>query len=309
MNKIMIAVDDSLHSKNAVRYAARISVWVKNMSYVLFHVQPMLSQYLEDEARTDFKSRNQLNQIKAKNIEASRRLLEQYKSQMVQTGIEESQIQIVTQPRNLGIAKDIIEYALKGKYDALVLGRRGISGLIEFFMGSVSSNIVQNSKVTPVWMIDGNVTPAKILVPIDGSEYSLRAIDHLAFIVSDHSDLNLTFLHVIPKLKNFCEIDFEIKEADAFDDLIIKGNQNCIDNFYDLALKKLKEFGIKEDQIEIKTVTQPLSIGAPIVDEVQTGNFDTVVMGRSGINKRFFTGSVTNYVLNNISNAAVWIVP
>ena len=279
------------------------------MSYVLFHVQPMLSQYLEDEARTDFKSRNQLNQIKAKNIEASRRLLEQYKSQMVQTGIEESQIQIVTQPRNLGIAKDIIEYALKGKYDALVLGRRGISGLIEFFMGSVSSNIVQNSKVTPVWMIDGNVTPAKILVPIDGSEYSLRAIDHLAFIVSDHSDLNLTFLHVIPKLKNFCEIDFEIKEADAFEDLIIKANQNCIDNFYDLALKKLKEFGIKEDQIEIKTVTQPLSIGAPIVDEVQTGNFDTVVMGRSGINKRFFTGSVTNYVLNNISNAAIWIVP
>ena len=309
MNKIMIAVDDSLHSKNAVRYAARISVWVKNMSYVLFHVQPMLSQYLEDEAGTDFKSRNQLNQIKAKNIEASRRLLEQYKSQMVQTGIEESQIQIVTQPRSLGIAKDIIEYALKGKYDALVLGKRGISGLIEFFMGSVSSNIVQNSKVTPVWMIDGNVTPAKILVPIDGSEYSLRAIDHLAYIVSDHSDLNLTFLHVIPKLKNFCEIDFEIKEADAFEDLIIKANQNCIDNFYDLALKKLKEFGIKEDQIEIKTVTQPLSIGAPIVDEVQTGNFDTVVMGRSGINKRFFTGSVTNYVLNNISNAAVWIVP
>ncbi|MCK5192806.1 MAG: universal stress protein [Desulfobulbaceae bacterium] len=309
MKKIMIAVDDSLHSKNAVRYAARIPVWVKNMSYVLFHVQPMLSQYLEDEAGTDFKSRNQLNQIKAKNIEASRQLLEQYKSQMVGTGIEESQIQIVTQPRNLGIAKDIIEYALKGKYDALVLGRRGISGLIEFFMGSVSSNIVQNSKVTPVWMIDGNVTPAKILVPIDGSEYSLRAIDHLAFIVSDHSDLNLTFLHVIPKLKNFCEIDFEIKEADAFEDLIIKANQNCIDNFYDLALKKLKEFGIKEDQIEIKTVTQPLSIGAPIVDEVQTGNFDTVVMGRSGINKRFFTGSVTNYVLNNISNAAIWIVP
>ena len=309
MKKIMIAVDDSLHSKNAVRYAARISVWVKNMSYVLFHVQPMLSQYLEGEARTDSKSRNQLNQLKAKNIEASLRLLEQYKSQMVQTGIEESEIQIVTQPRSLGIAKDIIEYALKGKYDALVLGRRGVSGLIEYYMGSVSSNIVQNSKDTPIWVVGSNVTPAKILVPIDGSEYSLRAIDHLAYIVSDHSDISLTFLHVQPELKDFCRIDFETKEADAFEDLIIKGNQNCIDNFYALALKKLKEFGIKEDRIEIKTVTRLLSIGSPIVDEVKTGNFDTVVMGRSGINKSFFTGSVTNYVLNNISNAAIWIVP
>ncbi len=149
MEKIMIAVDDSLHSKNAVRYAARISVWVKNMSYVLFHVQPMLSQYLEDEARTNFKSRNQLNQIKAKNIEASHRLLEQYKSQMVQTGIEESQIQIVTQPKNLGIAKDIIEYALKGRYDALVLGRRGISGLVGFLWGAFHPALCKILKLLP----------------------------------------------------------------------------------------------------------------------------------------------------------------
>ena len=309
MKKIMIAVDDSVHSKNAVYYASRISVWVKNMNYVLFHVQPMLSQYLEDEARKDFKSLNQLNRIKAKNIEASHHLLEQYKSQMVQMGIEESQIQIVTHPANLGIAKDILEYALKGQYDAIVLGRRGISGLIEYYMGSVSSNIVQNSRVTPIWLVGSNVTPSKILIPIDGSEHSLRAINHLIYIVSDHSDISLTFLHVQPKLKDFCKIDFETKEADAFENLIITSNQNCVDNFYALALKKLKEFGITKDRIEIKTVTSFLSIGCPIVDEVKTRNFDTVVMGRSGINNSFFTGSVTNYVLNNISNAAIWIVP
>ena len=309
MKKIMIAVDDSVHSKNAVYYASRISVWVKNMNYVLFHVQPMLSQYLEDEARKDFKSLNQLNRIKAKNIEASHQLLEQYKSQMVQMGIEESQIQIVTHPANLGIAKDILEYALKGQYDAIVLGRRGISGLIEYYMGSVSSNIVQNSRVTPIWLVGSNVTPFKILMPIDGSEHSLRAINHLIYIVSDHSDISLTFLHVQPKLKDFCKIDFETKEADAFENLIITGNKNCVDNFYALALKKLKEFGITKDRIEIKTVTSFLSIGCPIVDEVKTRNFDTVVMGRSGINNSFFTGSVTNYVLNNISNAAIWIVP
>ncbi|MEJ2658607.1 MAG: universal stress protein [Desulfobacterales bacterium] len=309
MKKIMIAVDDSMHSKNAVDYAAHISVWVKNISYVLFHVQPMLSQYLEDEARTDFKSLNQLNRIKAKNTEASHQLLEQYKSQMAQTGIDESQIQIVTHAAHLGTAKDIIEYALKEQYDALVLGRRGVSGIIKYYMGSVSSNIVHNSRVTPIWVVGSAVTPAKILVPVDGSECSLRAIDHVAYIVSDHSDICLTFLHVQPQLKDFCKIDFETKEADAFEDLIIKSNQNCIDNFYAFALKKLREFGIKKDRIEIKTVTSLLNIGSPIVDEVKTRNFDTVVMGRSGINKSFFTGSVTNYVLNHISNAAIWIVP
>lgn len=309
MKKIMIAVDDSLHSKNAVRYAGHISVWVKNMSYVLFHVQPRLSQYLEDEARINSKSRNQLNQIKAKNLEASQQLLDQYKSQMVQTGIEENQIQTVTHPAKLGIAKDILEYALKAQYDALVLGRRGVSGFMEYYMGSVSSSIVQNSRVTPIWVVGSNVTPSKILVPIDGSEYSLRAIDHLAYIVSNHSDINLSFLHVQPKLKDYCMIDFDIKEADGFEDLVIKSNHNCIENFYALALRKLKEFGINEDRIEIKTVTRLFNIGSAVVEEIKTGNYDTVVMGRSGMNKTFFTGSVTNYVLNNISNAAIWIVP
>ena len=309
MKKVMIAVEDSVHSKNAVRYAAHISVWVKNMSYVLFNVQPMLSQYIEDEARTDYKVLNQLNRIKAKNTEASQQLLAQYKSQMVQTGIEQNQIQTVTHQAKLGIAKDIIEYAAKGQYDALVVGRRGVSILIEYYMGSVSHSIAQNSKVTPIWVVGSNVTPANILVPIDGSECSLRAIDHLAYILSDHSDICLTFLHVKPKLQDYCKIDFESKEADAFEDLIIKSNKKCIDKFYALALKKLNEFGIKEDRIEIKTAKSFFTIGGAIEDEVKTSNYDTVVMGRSGINKRFFTGSVTNYALNNISNAAIWIVP
>ena len=49
--KILLAVDDSLHSKEAVKYAVAISSTVKDLHYVLFHVQPVISHYLLDEAQ------------------------------------------------------------------------------------------------------------------------------------------------------------------------------------------------------------------------------------------------------------------
>lgn len=309
VKKIMIAVDDSLHSKNAVRYVTRLSARLENLNYVLFNAQPMMSQFLVEEAKKTGDSQRELRAVMERNAITSQKLLDNYRLLMVQEGVGESRIQTVTQPRKLDIAKDIIEYAIAGRFDALVIGRRGISSLQELYMGSVSSNITQNSKVIPVWVIGGDVAPAKFLVAVDGSEYSLRAIDHLAFALSDAVGISLTFLHVRPKLKAYCEVDFEATQAEAFEDLIRKGDKACIDNFYTVALKKLNEFGIGEDRIQTRTVTGLANIGAAILNEVQTGNYDTVVMGRSGVNKSFFTGSVTSTVLNKISKGAVWLVP
>jgi nucleotide-binding universal stress UspA family protein len=309
VKKIMIAVDDSLHSKNAVRYATRLSARMENLNYVLFTAQPMVSQFLVDEARKNANSQRELRAVMERNATTSQKLLDNYRLLMVKDGVGESRIQTVTQPRKLDIGKDIIEYAQAGRFDALVIGRRGISSVQELFMGSVSSNITQNSNIIPVWIIGGDVAPAKFLVAVDGSEYSLRAIDHLAFALSDAVGISLTFLHVRPKLKDYCEVDFEATQAETLEDLIRKGDKACIDNFYTIALKKLNEFDLGEDRIQTRTVTGLANIGAAILKEVQTGSYDTVVMGRSGVNKSFFTGSVTNTVLNKISKGAVWLVP
>ncbi len=38
--KILVAVDDSIHSRHAVQYAVRMSSVVKGVAWTLFHVQP-----------------------------------------------------------------------------------------------------------------------------------------------------------------------------------------------------------------------------------------------------------------------------
>ena len=108
--KILLAVDDSLQSKDAVKYAVAISSTVKDLHYVLFHVQPMISLYLQDEAQKSLQARAELDKVLKKNDASARKILEQYQNNMVRMGIDEDRTEIVTQPRTLGLAKDIIDF-------------------------------------------------------------------------------------------------------------------------------------------------------------------------------------------------------
>ena len=92
--KILLAVDDSIHSKHAIQYAARMSSVVGDPTYTLFHVQPTISQFLLEEAETDLKARAGLKKVIRKNSDEAQALLEKYKGQMVRMGIADKHIDI-----------------------------------------------------------------------------------------------------------------------------------------------------------------------------------------------------------------------
>ena len=58
----------------------------------------------------------------------------------------------------------VVKDAEKGLYDAIVVGRRGLSRAQKTFMGSVSAKLTTHSRVIPVWVVDGDVRSMKILV-------------------------------------------------------------------------------------------------------------------------------------------------
>jgi nucleotide-binding universal stress UspA family protein len=305
--KILLAVDGSIHSKHAIQYAVRMSSVVKDFTCDLLHVQPLISQFLLDEARTDFKAKAELRKVIRRNAEDAQTMLEKYKARMVRMGIAEKRIDMTTQPRLLGLAKDILERAQQGLYDAIVVGRRGLSLAQKAFLGSVTGKLAEHSRVIPVWMVDGNVTSTRIMVAVDGSECSLRAVDHLSFMVGQNPNVTVTLFHVTPRLRNYCVIDFDEKETDI-QQVITQSNKRCIDRFYAHARQKFEEAGIQEKQIEIKVTKRTVNVGKAILDEAKKGNYGTVVIGRRGASKAFFMGSVSRYVLDRTSNRALWLV-
>ena len=226
---------------------------------------------------------------------------------MTDLGVNSNHIQVVTQPRKLGRAKDIIEYAQQGHYDAIVVGRRGISRLQETFAGSITSNLLEHSRIIPVWVIDGQVTSKRIMIAVDGSESSLKAVDHLSFMTAGNADIAITLFHVVPRFSDFCPIEIE-EPSDKIGKILIQGNKRCIDHFYALALERFKEAGFQDSQIHLKMVECMYNIGSAIVEEARAGDYGTVVVGRRGGGNAFFMGSVSRSVLGKSANCALWVV-
>ena len=307
--KILLAVDDSTHSRQALAYAARMRQVVPGLSLTLFHSQPAVSQFLVDEARRHGTARAELNRVMARNAEAARALLDRSRELLVRAGVPEAAVESVSQPRQQGPAKDILDLAQHGLYDAVVVGRRGLGSLQRMVMGSVSVHLVENSQLIPVWLVDGEVRSERILAAVDGSADALRAVDHLAFMLSGNPEAVVRFFHVTPRLRDFCEVDFSEPEARALEALVADGDRRCMDDFFAAALGKLKATGFAERQIETRTASALIGVGETILEAARAEGFGTIVTGRRGANRSFFGGSVSHTVSRNIVDAALWMVP
>jgi nucleotide-binding universal stress UspA family protein len=307
--QILIPVDKTRSSLLAVRYAARAAAFIKDLHCVLFHVQAPVSLYLKEEAARDLQIRTQLKKMLKKNEAAALATLAQLKSEMVDAGFAEDRISLITRPRELGLAQDVIEYAQKNVLDAILVGRRGVTGIQKFFDTSVSDAILERSQAIPVWMVNGDTLSDKILVAIDGSQDSLRAVDHVGFMVSGNRDVRITLLHVTNTARNYCEIDLDEEPDPEFAQIIEKKDRACVDQFYPQAMEKFVQMGLSKDQIEIQTIEGTRRIGNNVVEFAENNRFGTLVIGRRGIDRSFFMGSVSRQIIGQVSDITVWVVP
>jgi nucleotide-binding universal stress UspA family protein len=307
--KILVAIDDSTPSRQALAYAGRMRELIPSLGFTLFHVPPPISQFLADEARRSARAQAELNAITARYAEVAQQLLAKSRQMMMRAGVPESALELATQPRQQGVAKDILDYAQNSLCDAILVGHRGISSVEQMFMGSVSAHLIENSPVIPIWLVAGDVRSMRVMAAVDGSESALRAVDHLAFMLSGLPEARVCFFHVTPRLRDYCEIDFDPPQGGSLETLIVRGSKRCMDDFFTAALAKLREAGIREDQIESQTTSTLISVSETIFKAARGGGFGTIVMGRRGMNKSVFGGKVSYNVSQRLSDAALWLVP
>lgn len=305
--EIMVAVDDSPHSRQAVSYVAGLATSVDDLHCRLVNVQPAVSPFLAAEAPKDPRARQALEHLLAAHAEAAALVLNQQHQALSDMGFPKERIETVSLEYQEGLAKTLLDYGQTHQVDAIVIGRRDLSTLPKPFMGSVTANLVENSTFLPIWIVDGEIRSTRLMVAVDGSESAMRVVDHLTHIFKDNRKAKFHLLHVIPRMVESCGIDF----GDGRKRLEMvgqRGAHHCIDHFYAKSLARFKAAGIGRHQIEIQILEKELNPGKAIIRVATEGNFGTLVIGRRGINRSFFTGSVSRYVLNRAENMALWLV-
>ena len=199
--KFLLAVDGSPHSLNAVSYAAQYCS-PAGIKVNLMHVIPTAPEILWDlEKDTHFKEK-----MKEKYVQwtrNARKLAQQFLNEamdlLAESGISENDVGVPLQERKVGIARDIIEESVRG-YEAVVVGRAGLSRRDGPFLGSVSHKIVEKIQEIPVWVIGGDARAKRTLLAVDASGNSRKAVDYVGKVAAK-TEVEVTLFHVVRQFK------------------------------------------------------------------------------------------------------------
>jgi nucleotide-binding universal stress UspA family protein len=153
--KILVAFDDSENAMRAVEFIA--TSFMKEMKITLFSVipdtiaicdmnSPSLTPYFISK-QAEFCA------LEDQKKELVNGAMEKAKDLLLSAGFDENNIIIKAQTKIKGIVRDIIDEANKG-YDVIVLGRRGLSGIREFLLGSVSQKVIHLAKDISIIVVD-----------------------------------------------------------------------------------------------------------------------------------------------------------
>jgi nucleotide-binding universal stress UspA family protein len=280
---------------------------IRDLRSVLIHVQHCDPKFIEDAAHQDALALEDLDRLQATRSYASEALLERYQGMLQDGGILVERVVTVSCPQKEGVAKIILNCGHEIRSRAIVVGRRGLTALKKKFLGSVSTDLVAQTTVMPIWVVGREPTNDRILVPVDGSESALRAVEHLCQMFTGNTDMKFQFYHVIPRMIESCPI-YGGPGQDRLERAGRRGSRHCIDDFYARASSLFTAAGLDEKQMDIKIAESMLNPGKGIVAELNRGDYRTVIIGRRGRHRSFLAGSVSRYLMDRTDQITIWLV-
>lgn len=161
MENILIALDDRPGSLKTVHYVSRLFMGSRHVEIILFHVLPTTSPNLlkkEEVLRIE-----ELHEAQPHlsgyfwNEDDENSMLETFRQArqiLAEGGFDLERVRTHFGVESTEVAQVILEQARAFNCSTIVVGRRGLSRVKEFFLGSVSKSLVGYAKNRTVWVVD-----------------------------------------------------------------------------------------------------------------------------------------------------------
>jgi len=153
--KILVAFDDSENAMRAVEFIEKF--FTSDSKVMLFNViedTAALCEMNSPELTPYFKSQQSsfcILEDKKKNLVGS--ALKKAREKLIDAGFKAKNVNIKTKSKKRGVARDIVKEAQSG-YNAIVMGRRGLSGIKDFILGSISQKVFNLVKDISVLIVN-----------------------------------------------------------------------------------------------------------------------------------------------------------
>lgn len=236
----------------------------------------------EQEVYPDLESQDSDDGLQAPGewvLEHAREIALEYQHE-VETALE------VGQPHHV-----ILEYLDEHDIDHVVMGSHGESPVVRPFLGHVTEAVVRRASVSTTIIPESRpellqrALPGRILVPVDGSEQSLAALE---YAINRFPEGRITVFHAVA-------LPFEYGR-DA-----IEGGLGTIIDGLTRRGERILDSAVQASEDEDLIVETELEHGKParsIIDYTVENDFDQIIMGRHGrsLPARIVLGSVAETV-------------
>jgi nucleotide-binding universal stress UspA family protein len=234
---------------------------------------------------------------RAKLCRRAKRIVEAARAALSAQGVSAKPIVQAGSPARVLIAASL-------EYDVTVVGAKSHKNRSPVGLGPVTSRVAEHSNGTVLISRElRSDAGLKILVPVDGSEGSVQALDKLAALV-DLSAADVTLVHVV-----------ETPWLHAGDDQEWLGYEEEKEEEIDPQAEFRRDLEAEGDEIlenararlPVRTaVTTLIYRGIPadeILGEAETGDYDLVVIGASG------AADLKHQILGSVSSKVAWNAP
>ncbi len=153
--KILVALDDSENAMRAVDFIAQL--FKDDTKITLFSVITDTASICDmdsPELIPYFKAQqSNFCMLEDKKKELVNEALQRGKEMLLKAGFKEKNISIKADVKKKGVARDIVKEAISG-HDLIVVGRRGVSGVKDFLLGSISQKVLNIAKDVSILIVN-----------------------------------------------------------------------------------------------------------------------------------------------------------
>ncbi|MCK5437354.1 MAG: universal stress protein, partial [Desulfobulbaceae bacterium] len=276
---ILVPVDGSTHSGHSLSYISRLFSDSDDVKFHLLSIVFCSSKPSGVSWMTEQEMMNMLGPDVRARLLAMKKNAKKMVQKLVDQGVSPEQITSDVKMTTGGVASEIVGEARKEQVDAVLIGRRGLGKVGEMFMGSVSSTVLEKCHDIPVWVIDGKVDSRKFMVPVDGRVHSLKAVDHLSFILKDNPHAEITLFHskaLFARSKDCDPTEFHNEFGEEW-----SNKHACrFDLPFHAPEQILTENGFPRERIHRLETTAGFEPAQQIVRQALIDDLGTIVMGR-----------------------------
>jgi nucleotide-binding universal stress UspA family protein len=187
----------------------------------------------------------------------------------------------------------ILEVAEKYDADLIVMSTHGYSGVTRWVMGSITEKVLRAAQV-PILVVRGETNISKMLVPLDGSLLSEKAIEP-ALQIARALDAKVTLLQAVP-IKRVDPRQVESLESieRGLGEAMERSDQTEARLYLEGLVRRFEDLGVEMD-----VAVTPTPAAENILDFADRQGIQLIGMathGRSGL-RRWIYGSVTEKTL------------